>query len=122
MSGQCRHCGYDGCVCDDGERTNRTMNKLLKHEKTYLKKLLTTHSLDKCEGRHCCIHNPSKHHMRKWRMNYRPDKGVMERICPKHGVGHPDPDDANYWVSIDQAYMTIHGCCGCCENKAGNDL
>ena len=20
MSGQCKHCGYDGCVCDDDER------------------------------------------------------------------------------------------------------
>jgi hypothetical protein len=94
------------------------MNKLLKHEKAYLKKmLLTTHVPDKCEGRHCVIHNPSKHHMRKWPMNYRIDRGFMERICPEHGVGHPDPDDVDYWVSIDRAYMTIHGCCGCCVEK-----
>ena len=22
MSGQCKHCGYDGCVCDDNDRYN----------------------------------------------------------------------------------------------------
>jgi hypothetical protein len=52
--------------------------------------------------------------MRKWKMNYRSDKGVMERICPC-GVGHPDPDDAAYWQSIGKPEMTIHGCCGCCS-------
>ena len=60
--------------------------------------------------------------MRKWLMNYRQDKGMMERICPEHGVGHPDPDDLAYWVSVGRFKMGIHGCCGCCENKAGNDL
>ena len=121
MSGHCKHCGYDGCVCDDEKRINRTVSKLLPHEKAYLKKL-NTHAPDKCEGRPCCVHNPSDHHMRSWPMNFRFDKGIMERICPEHGVGHPDPDDADYWLSIDKEYMTIHGCCGCCENKAGNDL
>jgi hypothetical protein len=101
MSGHCKHCGYDGCVCDDEERTNRNVSRLLPHEKAYLKKLVT-HTPDKCKGRHCCIHNPSDHHMRKWLMNYRQDKGMMERICPEHGVGHPDPDDLDYWVSIDK--------------------
>jgi hypothetical protein len=100
------------------------MNKLLKHEKVYLKKmLLTTHTPDKCEGRPCCVHNPSDHHLRSWEMNYRQDKGIMERICPDHGVGHPDPDDLAYWLSIGHPEMGVHACCGCChENKAGNDL
>jgi hypothetical protein len=43
----------------------------------------------------------------------------MERICP-HGVGHPDPDDLAYRISIakkmgkDTKYLGIHGCDGCC--------
>ena len=89
------------------------MSKLLKHEKEYLKKLIT-HSPDKCEGRACCVHNPSDHHMRTWELNYRFDKGVMERICPEHGVGHPDPDDLAYNQSVSRDYVSIHGCCGCC--------
>ena len=89
------------------------MSNFLPHEKAYLKKLVT-HTPDKCQGRNCCVHNPSDHHMRDWVMNYRQDKGVMERICPAHGVGHSDPDDLAYWVSIDRPEMGIHGCCGCC--------
>ena len=89
------------------------MSKLLPHEKAYLKKLVT-HTPDKCKGQNCCVHNPSDHHMRDWKMNFRFDKSVMERICPEHGVGHPDPDDAAYWIRLGKSHMTIHGCCGCC--------
>ena len=89
------------------------MSKLLKHEKEYLARLVT-HSADKCEGRACCVHNPSDHHMRTWELNYRFDKSVMERICPEHGVGHPDPDDLAYNQSVSRDYVSIHGCCGCC--------
>ena len=65
------------------------------------------HLKSKCVGRKCCIHNPSDHHMRTWRMHWRGDRQIMERICPEHGCGHPDPDD----ICED----TIHGCCGCCH-------
>jgi len=97
------------------------MSKLLKLEEAYLKNLIT-HAPDQCEGRSCCVHNPSDHHMREWQMNFRHDKGVMERICPKHGVGHPDPDDAAYWISIGRPEMTIHGCCGCCNGSIKKPL
>lgn len=86
--------------------------KLLPHEKAYIKTLIT-HSPDKCQGRACCIHSPSAHHMRKWPMNYRFDKGVMERLC-ECGIGHPDPDDAAYQESVGRGYLNTHGCCGCC--------
>lgn len=79
-------------------------------------KRLHTHSPDKCEGPHCCIHNPSDHHMRDWPMNWRADKRVMERICP-HGIGHPDPDDAAYNESIGRGWLNIHGCDGCCNES-----
>lgn len=88
--------------------------KLLPHERDYLKRWIM-HTPDKCAGRPCCIHNPSNHHMRTWQMNYRTDKGTMERICLEHGVGHPDPDDAAYWESVGKPEMNIHGCCGCCN-------
>lgn len=64
------------------------------------------HAAWQCYGEYCCIHNPSHHHMVNWAQNFRPDRGIMERIC-EHGIGHPDPDDP----STD----TIHGCDGCCN-------
>ena len=66
---------------------------------------LRTHSPDACTGRPCCIHNPSHHHMTSWPQNWRPDRGLTERICP-HGIGHPDPDDPTT--------NRTHGCDGCC--------
>ena len=67
----------------------------------------------------CTIHHPSNHHMKNWPLNYRNDRGMMERIC-KHGVGHPDPDYLAYieregWDL--EAYST-HGCDGCCREES----
>jgi hypothetical protein len=67
---------------------------------------LIVHHPDKCKGKFCAVHNPSDHHMRDWPQYYRTDRGITERLCPKHGVGHPDPDDPNP--------DRVHGCCGCC--------
>lgn len=75
---------------------------------------LTTHEASQCAGQHCCIHNPSAHHMRDWPLHWRADKGVMERICP-HGVGHPDPDDAAHRDRMGQSFLNVHGCDGCCR-------
>lgn len=63
-----------------------------------------------CEGRPCCVHNPSDHHMRDWPQHYRTDTKVTERIC-SHGVGHPDPDQT--WPKDDPHW--VHGCDGCCS-------
>lgn len=76
--------------------------------------LVNIHPADRCAGRHCVVHNPSDHHMRSWLLNWRGDKGVMERQCP-HGVGHPDPDDATYQRSVGRDFLTVHGCDGCCS-------
>ena len=73
-------------------------------------RVLLVHSRSKCQGQHCCIHNPSDHHMRDWPQNWRGDRGIMERICP-HGIGHPDPDDPK----TKSKYEGIHGCDGCCQ-------
>lgn len=90
--------------------------KLLKHEKDYWARF-HTHDKSQCNGEPCPVHNPSNHHMRKWPLNYRMDRGITERICP-HGIGHPDPDDI---FAI--GYNAIHGCDGCCcgpRTKKGN--
>ena len=54
----------------------------------------------------CVLHAPTNHHMRDWTLHWRSDRGCFERLCPEHGVGHPDPDD--------KGHDGIHGCCGCC--------
>ncbi len=76
--------------------------------------LLKTHGESQCSGHHCCIHNPSNHHMRTWPFNWRDDTKVVERICP-HGIRHPDPDDAAHNIRIGQESKTVHGCDGCCN-------
>jgi hypothetical protein len=76
---------------------------------------IKVHDKEKCEGRFCCIHNPSNHHMKNWPTNWREDRQLMERVC-EHGVGHPDPDDLAYKESIGLKIEieSIHGCDGCC--------
>lgn len=76
--------------------------------------LTGVHDPAKCAGRPCVIHAPSDHHMRTWPLNWRADKGVMERTCP-HGTGHPDPDDLAWNVSEGRDWVGVHGCCGCCR-------
>lgn len=83
--------------------------------------LLRTHGKSQCAGPPssngkpiCCIHNPTDHHMRTWKQNWRADRGIMERICPGegHGIGHPDPDDLAILTDRDAG---VHGCDGCCQ-------
>ena len=75
------------------------------------------HDKKMCAGEHCCIHNPSDHHMKNWPTHWRDDRGLMERLC-KHGIGHPDPDDLAFKKrnSLPDA-KGIHGCDGCCNEK-----
>lgn len=79
--------------------------------------LVNVHSETLCAGRACVVHNPSDHHMRAWRLNWRDDRGLMERICP-HGIGHPDPDDMAYQRSAGRVGHSVHGCDGCCIDAA----
>lgn len=73
--------------------------------------LIGVHSLDKCAGEYCTIHNFSDHHMVDWPQNWRPgfSRPYMERICP-HGIGHPDPDEINF------EDFQLHACDGCCND------
>jgi hypothetical protein len=77
--------------------------------------LVNVHPESACAGRHCVVHNPSNHHMRGWRLNWRDDVGVMERLCP-HGIGHPDPDDLAYRRQVGRGNR-VHGCDGCCRSS-----
>ena len=79
-------------------------------------KSVRTHDAEACKGEACCVHNPSDHSMRGWDGYYRSDKSfLLERICPKHGVGHPDPDSMAYFKKIGADWIGVHGCCGCCR-------
>ena len=78
--------------------------------------ILRTHAASNaCWENGCVIHNPSKNAMSDFPLNWREDRGIMERICP-HGVGHPDFDSAAYFDRNGMSHMNVHGCCsyGCC--------
>jgi hypothetical protein len=70
--------------------------------------VLNTHPAGACYGEFCTIHNPSNHHMIKWKQDWLVHENYMVRICP-HGQAHPDPDEINLKVPEN------HGCDGCCD-------
>jgi len=82
----------------------------------YGQALLVHERNESCTGA-CSIHSPSKHSMRQFKRLWRPDRALMERICP-HGIGHPDPDDIAFKRQQKGQefahYEAIHGCDGCC--------
>lgn len=80
-----------------------------------VRELVNIHPETACTGRPCVIHSPTDHHMRGWRLLWRDDRRIFERLCPEHGIGHPDPDQIPYWEETGQLANTIHGCCGCCR-------
>lgn len=82
---------------------------------------IMAHHKDVCAAQaSCCIHKPSDHHMKNWKMYWRDDTKVMERIC-EHGIGHPDPDHLSHqrqFLRIDeQEWDSIHGCDSCCRGE-----
>lgn len=78
--------------------------------------LTGVHPESACAGQTACpVHNPSDHHMRGWEVVWRSDRGILERICPTHGVGHPDPDQFPYWDANGMEAEAAHGCCLCCK-------
>lgn len=75
--------------------------------------IVNVHNESLCVGRPCVLHHPSDHHMLNWPTMWRGDRRFMERTCP-HGIGHPDPDDLAYQVSVGRGHITVHSCDGCC--------
>ena len=83
-------------------------------------RIVGVHSGDTCKGGVCVIHSPTDHVMSDFPHHWRDDREIMERICP-HGVGHPDPDQREYWEAAmgkkwADASM-VHGCDGCCSEE-----
>lgn len=77
------------------------------------------HPASECAGRACCLHAPSDHLMKDWRLHWRDDRSLMERLCA-HGIGHPDPDDLAYKDLLkpgSSVAESIHGCDGCCHGQ-----
>lgn len=68
-----------------------------------------------CYERGCVVHSPSTFALSDAPLNWRQDRHQFERIC-KHGVGHPDADQAEYNTWHGMAHENIHGCCPerCC--------
>lgn len=76
--------------------------------------LTNTHDPRACASKGCAVHNrPSAHALDSAPLNWRTDRGILERIC-KHGVGHPDYDASLYLQSIGMDSENVHGCDGCC--------
>lgn len=76
-------------------------------------RLINVHDPASCAGRPCVIHAPTEHHMRAWKLHWRDDRSIFERLCA-HGIGHPDPDQYAFWESINRESLKVHGCDGCC--------
>jgi len=84
-------------------------------------RLYNVHDPASCEGRGCAIHNhPSDHPLKGAPLNWRTDRGILERIC-EHGVGHDDHDAVEFQMSKTEAnirnYIGTHGCDGCCSGR-----
>lgn len=80
-----------------------------------------THDPSLCEGRGCAIHNhPSDHPLKDAPLYWRPDRGILERVC-KHGTGHPDADSAAYLRSVGRDWENVHGCDFCCTARGVED-
>ena len=86
--------------------------------------LVNVHSQETCRGQGCAIHHASPHHMRNWTLQWRADRRMLERLCPSHGTGHPDPDGVRHVLGLamrpggggaERVRSELeHGCCGCC--------
>lgn len=67
-----------------------------------------------CQGDTCPFHKPTDHWMAEWPLLWRHDRNIFERVC-KHGVGHPDPDQFEFWkLNGVLERESRHGCDGCC--------
>ena len=82
------------------------------------------HEVSECGGtgtgaRLCDVHDKrGESPWSEWPLNWRDDRGIMEMIDPKTGIGHPTPAQVEYWAyarGFEQAgHEAIHGCDGGC--------
>lgn len=95
------------------------MRDVVKTKLENTNEVMYAHDPDDCAGEVCPLHRRTDHAMRRWPQHWRPDRGLMERICP-HGVGHPDPDHLAAMRVIDSKKAetdSVHGCDGCCGTE-----
>lgn len=76
------------------------------------------HQPELCEGRLCDFHGkPGVEPWASWPRNWRDDRGMVEMIDPKTGIGHPSPAQVQYFQQVSGkfawAYIS-HGCDGGC--------
>jgi hypothetical protein len=78
--------------------------------------LWNVHSPEACAPDPCVLHNPTDHDLTWMPLHWREDRKIFERIC-LCGVGHPDPDQHEFWARTGQLAQAVHGCCpdGCCR-------
>lgn len=83
--------------------------------------MLKVHTKKRCRGDWCVIHKPMNTYPRT-RLHWRGDRGIFEVICA-HGVGHPAPEQLQFWRDTNREYESIHGCCmaGCCASWDADD-
>lgn len=74
-------------------------------------RLLGVHSEAVCAGRSCILHNPLNHGMRDWKLIWREDRSIFERLCPECGCGHYDSSQYEFHESLNTGWMSVHGCC-----------
>lgn len=78
--------------------------------------IMRVHDEATCTGSACVVHNSTEHSMMSWPLLWRSDRGIFERTC-SHGIGHPDPDQFDFWEVTNQQWQSVHGCDGCCAAK-----
>ena len=76
--------------------------------------LVNLHPESACEGRLCDVHNRrGEEPWASWPLNWRDDRGIMEMIDPRSGIGHPTPAQVQFMRKLhgDTSWVhTSHGC------------
>ena len=77
--------------------------------------LVNTHNPGACVGALCDIHDRrGEEPWASWPLNWRDDRGYMEIIDPRTGIGHPSPAQSQHDRRTGDAAASIHGCDGGC--------
>lgn len=89
--------------------------------------LYRTHSESSCRGRLCDVHGRfGEEPWASWKRNFREDRGMMEMIDPRTGIGHPTPAQVAFWHELADrgvisramvGYEAAHGCDGGCARS-----
>lgn len=83
------------------------------------------HDPGSCAGQLCDMHGRfGPEPWASWPRNWREDRGIMEMVDPRSGIGHPTPAQVAFWGRLADAgvltgvavgYYASHGCDGGCR-------